>query len=221
VTFIVGGVRPLREAIDEIGALLDREAMPALEGHIERARRSVDAIARGAERTAGIVQDLRTFSRHGESQLAPVDVHEGIEVSLRLLRPRWADRIEIHRDYAALPTLEAAVDELNQVWMNLLANACDAIRDRGTIRIRTVAALDAIQVTIGDDGDGMPPGVERRIFDPFFTTKAQGQGTGLGLAITHGIVARHGGRVVVRTAVGQGTEITVVLPLRPPTAPAP
>jgi signal transduction histidine kinase len=219
VTFIVGGVQPLREAIDEIDAALGGQA-PRGEGAIARARRAADAIARGAERTAGIVQDLRTFSHHGEARQAPVEVHEGIEVSLRLLRPRWADRIEVHRDFATVPPVHATGDELNQVWMNLLANACDAIAGRGNVWIRTALVAGAIHVVIRDDGAGMSPEIERRIFDPFFTTKAQGQGTGLGLTITHGIVARHGGRLAVRTGVGQGSEITVILPLRGSTTPA-
>jgi signal transduction histidine kinase len=140
---------------------------------------------------------------------------------LRLLRPRWADRIEVHRDYAKVPAILAAGDELNQVWMNLLANACDAIAGRGNVWIRTALVTAAIHVVIRDDGAGMSPEVERRIFDPFFTTKAQGQGTGLGLAITHGIVTRHCGRLMVRTGVGQGSEITVILPLRGSTTPPP
>jgi signal transduction histidine kinase len=221
VSFIVGGVEPLRRIVDELREFVVRHPDRALEEAVERAHRAIEAIARGAERTAGIVKDLRTFSRSGESRALPVDVREGIEVSLRLLQPRWANRITIHRDFASLPLVEAAPDELNQVWMNLLANACDAIAEGGNIWIRTEGGADGVVVVVRDDGRGIPSEKLSRIFDPFFTTKEPGKGTGLGLAVTHGIVVRHGGRITVESVPGLGTQFTVTLPWqRPPSASA-
>ncbi len=173
----------------------------------------VDVMARGAERTAHIVKDLRSFSRLGEATRKAFDLHEGIEVSLRLLASRWQDRITIHRDFGDLPLLECDAGQLNQVFMNLLANACDAIRDRGSIWITTrVEGAEAV-VTIRDDGGGIAPEVLERIFEPFFTTKDVGGGTGLGLAISHGVVTAHGGRIEVESTPGAGATFRIVLPL--------
>jgi signal transduction histidine kinase len=214
VSFIVGNIDPLREKLDEIRALAIRHGDQRLGSLAARVSKMFDIIARGAERTASIVNDLRTFSRVGEALPKPTDLEEGIEVSLRLLQPRWAGRITIHRDYGALPRVEAVAGQLNQVFMNLLANACDAIPGAGNIWIR--AASDGRQVTISvrDDGQGIAPEHRPRIFDPFFTTKPQGKGTGLGLAISHGIVTNHGGTIRVTSEAGGGTEFVIVLPVR-------
>ena len=96
-------------------------------------------MARGAERTAAIVKDLRSFSRLGEARRKAVDLHEGLEVSLRLLEPRWRDRITIHRDYGELPLVECDPGQMNQVFMNVLANACDAIEGPGNVWVTTRA----------------------------------------------------------------------------------
>src|SRR5205814_498407 len=149
------------------------------------AREIVAVMARGAERTAAIVKDLRSFSRLDEATRKRVDLQDGLEVSLRLLEPRWRDRIEIHRDYGTLPPVECDPGQVNQVFMNVLANACDAIPGRGNLWLTTRAEGDRVRVTIRDDGVGMAPEVVGRIFDPFFTTKDVGGGTGLGLLETH------------------------------------
>src|SRR5690606_37273742 len=158
--------------------------------------------------------DLRNFSRLSHEGTEWVDVHEGIETCLRLLRPRWAERITIERDFGEVPKIEAATGQLNHVLMNLLANACDAIDGTGTIHITTRVEGDRLHLSVRDDGVGIAPEDVERIFDPFFTTKLQGQGTGLGLSITHGIVTGHGGEIRVESAPGRGTEVRVVLPLR-------
>jgi signal transduction histidine kinase len=144
-----------------------------------------------------------------------MDVQESIEMTLRLLRPRWADRITIHRDYEPLPPIEAVAGHINQVLMNLLANACDAIPGRGNIWLHTTASGTTICVSIREDGVGIAADHLHRIFEPFFTTKPLGEGTGLGLAITHGIVASHGGKIQVASQPGRGSEFSVVLPVHP------
>ncbi len=214
VSFIVGGVAPLREVVDDLRVFADEHPAAGLGGAVERAGRSVEAIARGAERTAGIVRDLRTFSRVGDAGPRPVDLQDGLEVSLRLLQPRWANRIVIHRAFDVVPAIEGEPDELNQVWMNLLGNACDAIVGPGNLWITTRSTGEVVEVVVRDDGAGIAADVLGRIFDPFFTTKRQGQGTGLGLAISHGIVARHGGRIQVESQPGVGTTFIVTLPVR-------
>jgi signal transduction histidine kinase len=214
VSFIVGNVPPLRETLAEVATRAAALRDPEVDAALARVVRAFDVIARGAERTAAVVDDLRTFSRLGEAQPMPTDVHDGLDVTLRLLRPRWSGRITVHREYGTLPRVEAVPGQLNQVFMNLLANACDAIADTGNLWIRTSATDDEIEVLVRDDGAGIAPDDLERIFDPFFTTKPQGQGTGLGLAISHGIVVHHGGRLLVESTPGAGATFRLVLPRR-------
>ena len=214
VSFIVGGVEPLRSALDELTRCGRHVAAPAFADAIARAKRAVETIARGAERTTRIVRDLRAFSYASDGRTTPVDVHEGLEMCIRLLHSRWHGRITIHRDFGALPPVQASPDELGQLWMNLVANACDAIVGTGNIWIGTAPeGTTAVRVTIRDDGTGIPLELQPRVFDPFFTTKPQGTGTGLGLAVSHGIAARHGGRITFTSAPGAGSEFVVTLPL--------
>jgi signal transduction histidine kinase len=220
VTFIVGGLEPLEMAIQELRRGTPSGTAPDLARVLDRMARAVGAIGRGAERTAGIVRDLRTFSHLGDAPSTIVDLRNDIEVTLRLLHPRWADRITIHRAYADLPPFEGASNELNQVWMNLLANACDAIAERGNVWITTASDGEAIRVTVCDDGAGIDPAILSRIFDPFFTTRPPGDGTGFGLAVSHGIVTRHGGRIEVESTPTRGSTFVVHLPIRTTPPPA-
>jgi signal transduction histidine kinase len=214
VAFISSSVAPLRRRLETAAA----DAPPEVAQLLADAREMVAVMARGAERTAAIVKDLRAFSRLDEATRKRVDLHDGLEVSLRLLEPRWRERIAIHRDYGTLPAVECDPGQLNQVFMNVLANACDAIPEGGNLWLTTRADGDRVCVTIRDDGVGMAPEVVARIFDPFFTTKDVGGGTGLGLAISQGVVAAHGGRIEVESAPGRGATFRIVLPLAQPAA---
>src|SRR5213596_2732587 len=150
VAFISSSVAPLRRRLETAAA----DASPEVAELLADAREIVAVMARGAERTAAIVKDLRSFSRLGEAARKPVDLHDGLEVSLRLLEPRWRGRIEIHRDYGTLPPVECDPGQMNQVFMNLLANACDAIAGTGDIWITTRADGAGVSVAIRDDGAG-------------------------------------------------------------------
>jgi signal transduction histidine kinase len=210
VSFIAGNVEPVKEVLERLRALTREQSDPDVERQLDRLGRMFDIMARGAERTASIVHDLRTFSRVGESSPCATDLREGIDVSLRILRPRWTGRIAVHTDYGDVPPVEAVPGQLNQVFMNVLGNAGDAITGEGNVWITTRADTDT--VTVRDDGPGIPPALQGRIFDPFFTTKPQGKGTGLGLSISHGIVTEHGGTIDVQSVPGAGTTFTIVLP---------
>jgi two-component system NtrC family sensor kinase len=184
----------------------------------------VDAIAEGARRATAIAQDLRRFARADVATRQAADLHAGLESTLNLLRHEFkGDRVKVERDYdMEIPPLECYPGPLNQVFMNLLLNAAQAIEEQGTITIRT-RRLDPerIEVIVRDTGKGIPRENLGRIFEPFFTTKGQGgrSGSGLGLAISYGIVERHGGRIVVDSEVGKGTEFRVLLPIRAPGPP--
>jgi signal transduction histidine kinase len=213
VSFISTSVAPLRRRIERVAAAAPAELRQAL----EEADEIVGIMARGAERTAAIVHDLRSFSRLGEATRKPVDLCDGIDTSLRLLESRWRDRITVHRDYGEVPLVECDPGQVNQVFMNVLANACDAVVDGrnvwGNIWISTRPEGDGVEVAIRDDGTGIAPEALGRIFDPFFTTKDVGGGTGLGLAISHGIVTAHGGRITVESTPGDGTIVRIWLPI--------
>jgi signal transduction histidine kinase len=210
VSFIATSVTPLVRRLERAGAAAPSDVRRLL----TEAEEIVGIMARGAERTAAIVQDLRSFSRLGEATRKPVDLHEGIDTTLRLLEPRWRDRITIHRDYGDLPPVECDPGQLNQVFMNVLANACDAIGSSGNIWIATRVDGDLADVAIRDDGPGIPPDVVDHVFDPFFTTKDVGGGTGLGLAISHQVVTAHGGTIELETAPGTGTTVRIRVPIQ-------
>lgn len=177
----------------------------------------------GARRTRDIVLGLRNFSRLEEAKLTEMDLHHSLDTTLSLLQGEIKNRIQVHKNYEPIPQIYCYASQVNQVFMNILSNAVQAIEGKGQIWISTVTLKDSqdkrgrVQVSIQDSGQGIPPEVVEKIFDPFFTTKGVGQGTGLGLSISYGIVHNHGGEIQVRSELGVGTEFVVVLPVRPPT----
>jgi signal transduction histidine kinase len=228
-----GAVAVLEAQLDAVAAArLDPAARGALAAHaattrLDRHRAELpsllDDCAEGARRSAEIVAALQTFARGGGAAAwVAVDLRERLERTLTLLRHRLA-AAHVVRDYGAVPPLECLPGELDQVWLNLLANACDAIGAGGTISVRTRvgaappgaphAGRHAL-IAIGDDGPGMAPAVQVRVFEPFFTTKPEGRGTGLGLSVSYAIVERHAGAIALESAPGRGSVFTVALPLR-------
>ncbi len=168
----------------------------------------------GAERIRDVVQNLRIFSRLDEAEFKKVDLHEGIDSTLRLLsRFYHSGSITLRRDYAELPLVDCYAGQLNQVWMNLLGNAAQAMNGRGEVFIKTALEDETVSVTISDTGSGIAPEHLNKIFDPFFTTKPVGEGTGLGLSTSFGIVERHGGNIKVESRVGVGTTFIVTIPV--------
>ena len=170
----------------------------------------------GAERIRDIVQNLRTFSRLDEAEFKKTDIQEGIDSTVRLLSRYFStDNITLVRDYGELPLIDAFSGQLNQVWMNLLVNAAQAVSQKGgEVRITTRAEGEFVFVAVSDTGGGIAPEHLNRIFDPFYTTKPVGEGTGLGLSISFGIVERHGGTITVDTKLNEGSTFTVMLPVK-------
>lgn len=169
----------------------------------------------GAERIRDVVQNLRLFSRLDEAEFKNVDLHEGIESTLRLLsRYYTSGHITLKRDYAQLPQVECYAAQMNQVWMNLLANAAQAIGNaEGEVLIKTRCDERNVVASISDTGSGIASEDLKKVFDPFFTTKPVGEGTGLGLSISHSIIERHGGKIVVGSVPGKGTTFTIAIPI--------
>jgi signal transduction histidine kinase len=186
----------------------------------------------GTQRVKRIVEDLRTFSRMDHAEYQEADLNEEIERTLSLMEPRLKGGVRVVRDFGELPRVRCSAGQMNQVFMNLLMNACDAMGNQGTITIRTETirsplasghggsgepaargAATGVRLSFSDDGPGIPDHVRGRIFEPFFTTKPVGEGTGLGLSLSHGIIERHGGRISVESVTGSGTTFTIELPL--------
>jgi signal transduction histidine kinase len=162
-------------------------------------------IGRGAQRISEIVKALKSYSYLDRAPVQAVNVHEGLDDTLLILRHKLKAGINVRRQYDPdLPRIEAYGSELNQVWTNIIDNAADALEGQGEISIRTRQVEDMIVVEIEDNGPGMPPEVKARIFDPFFTTKPPGSGTGLGLDISYNIVVnKHHGDIKVHSEPGK------------------
>jgi signal transduction histidine kinase len=204
------------DAIDELRKALEIEYLRSDAPHL------LQSIRNGAQRAGAIVSDLRAFSRGGEEKNEPVDLVAGIETTINLVRPLLSKNITVERKLSPVSPVSGQPGQLNQVFMNLITNAIQAVRARGKearglITVRTSEDDKDVIVEVADDGIGIMPEHRDRIFDPFFTTKPVGQGTGLGLSISYGIVERHGGRMTFTTEEDHGTSFSVRLPKIRPT----
>ena len=213
--------------------IVDRIQEIDLDFMAEDLRKVVGSMQVGTERIRQIVLSLRNFSRLDESAMKPVDIHAGIESTLLILQHRLKSRdsrpeIEVIKEFGKLPLVECYASQLNQVFMNIIANGIDAIEERyqklsvprsdthsGRIAICTrVTAQNTVMVEISDNGTGMPQGIVDRIFNPFFTTKAVGKGTGLGMSIAHSIVVeKHNGKIECISSIGCGTTFQIEIPI--------
>ena len=239
---LVGLLEMYREALPEppeaIAAEIEAVDLEFLEQDLPKVLASMQS---GADRIKEIVASLRTFSHMDEAEMKAANIHNGIESTLTILNNRTKGRgdrpaILIDRDYGEVPPVDCYPGKLNQVFMNLLVNAIDAIEEAnaarspeavaaepGRITIRT--ALDGagewVTIAIRDNGPGIPEASRSRLFDPFFTTKPVGKGTGLGLSISYQVITEnHGGELRCDSAPGQGTEFTITIPLRQTSMPS-
>ncbi|MFB6457460.1 7TM diverse intracellular signaling domain-containing protein [Chitinophaga sp. Hz27] len=239
INFVTSNIKPLKMDIADLRSLLNRydalrdspDIQQELNG-IEKFKREIDidyiheeisslikGIEDGAARTAEIVKGLRTFSRLDESDVKSIDIHEGLDSTLVLLRNGIPSNVNIIKHYSELPKIECYAGKVNQVFMNILSNSLNAIRtkkeqtDHESITISTKQEGEFVVISIKDTGIGMSQAVKEKIFDPFFTTKDVGEGTGLGLSIVFSIIEKHRGRIIVNSAPGEGAEFIIYLPL--------
>jgi signal transduction histidine kinase len=230
IGFVFSNVSTLDDFVKRLRAMLDAyRTVPLPDAEAERMQRhwaelKVDyalkyldsmtqGIREGAERARKIVRDLRVFARSQDDVWQAVDLHEDLESSLTLLNHLLKDRITIHRKFGDVPPVECVRSQIDQVFLNLLANAAQAISDQGAITIETRRENGNAVVAISDTGPGIAPEIIGRIFDPFYTTKPVGEGTGLGLSISYEIVKKHGGHIRAENAPGGGATFTVSVPL--------
>ena len=171
----------------------------------------------GVERIGKIVIDLKDFSRQDQlDNWVMADINAGLQSTLNIVGNELKYKANVVLDLKPLPAIECLPSQLNQVFMNLLVNAGQAIETQGIITVTTEFVDGVVMISVGDDGKGIPDDVMPRIFDPFFTTKGTGEGTGLGLAISYGIIAKHHGTIEVTSSPGDGTLFLIKLPVRQP-----
>lgn len=233
IGFIFSNTKHLKEYADQLFDLIETveknpDQMQSKKAEIEYdyikkdLPRLIQSCQDGAQRTRDIVLGLRNFSRLEEAQLKEIDIKESLMTTLELLSGEIKNRIQINTQFEPLPKVLCYASQINQVFMNILSNALQAIQGPGQIWISTSAIragggdqVGKIQVSIQDSGEGMEPETLEKIFEPFFTTKGVGQGTGLGLSISYGIIQNHGGEIQVRSQKGVGTEFRVIIPVKP------
>ncbi|MDX9994437.1 MAG: response regulator [Rhodocyclaceae bacterium] len=234
VGFVGANLSTLDSYVQDIFSLIDayEQAAAAPEGpqrfaEVRRLRESIDLdflrddirallaeSQEGIGRVRRIVQDMKDFSRVDNRDWQWHDLHQGIESTLNIARNEWKYHCTIERQFAAIPRIRCLASQLNQVFMNLVVNAAQAIEDKGVITITTASVdADTVSVSIADTGKGMSPEVLAHIFEPFYTTKPVGKGTGLGLSLAWEIVERHHGRIEAVSEPGRGTCFTIFLPI--------
>ena len=211
------GVRAAAERLSQLATELDADSV--LRDFAQAIRESQE----GSERIRHIVQDLRAFSHRDDGQVVPADLNRCLDATAHIVWTMMKHSVVLRKEYAPLPPLPCHPMQLEQVFMNLIVNAYQAIEQRvrrdggtGEIVLRTALARDGVVVSVSDDGVGIPAEHAERIFDPFFTTKDVGVGTGLGLATSFDIVRRHGGTLRARNRPEGGTTFEVFLPLAGP-----
>ncbi|XZN98812.1 MAG: cache domain-containing protein [Microcoleus sp.] len=245
VNFIHGNLKYAKQYVGGLMELIDlyQKIYPNFREEIKAKMEDIDldfmtkdlpkilnSMEMGSERIRTIVKSLRIFSRHEEAEIKPVDIHSGIDSTLLILQHRLKANdefleIQVIKQYAELPLVNCYASSINQVFMNIISNSIDALRDaeencadwnqEPTIVIRTlVNDAQNLVVRIADNGMGMEQSAMDKIFDPFFTTKPVGKGTGLGLSISYGIVVeKHGGKLSCISAPGEGAEFAIEIPL--------
>jgi signal transduction histidine kinase len=210
----------LRRAKQKLEELLGEKAPPELKSdrRLSVSLKVIDDSAKvldtGGERIAKIVSRLRSFARLDQAELQRVDIHQGIEDTLAMAAHELGANIEVVKSFSPdLPQIVCNPGQLNQVLLNVLINAKQAISDRGRIEIATERRNGSVVVSVKDDGCGIPDHVLPRVFEPGFTTKGVGVGMGLGLSIAYRVIEDHGGQIEIQSAVGRGTEVTMTLPI--------
>lgn len=239
INFVVSNIKPLKRDIQEIISILNKyneisdpsqlkeklEEINALKKKldsdylIEEINLLLKGIDEGANRTSEIVKGLKNFARTDEADLKKINIHESIEATLTLLNNSVSEnKIKVIRNFGSIPEVECYPGKINQVIMNLLSNAIDALRfsqnQDKTISIDTQMQGKDIMIQIADNGVGIPKEIISKIFDPFYTTKDVGEGTGLGLSIVYGIIKSHNGKIEVRSEVNKNTTFVITLPVQ-------
>jgi len=232
INFIRSNIQPLKEylagykKLANAASKTDAPSLRHLQEEIKKIRGEYDldyadkdvdklisSLVDGTERIIKLIADLRLYSHSDHEYYSNFNLHEAIDSSLSILSHRCKDRIDIQREYGKIPPIKCSPGKIIQVFVNIINNAIDAIKEQGKIWIKTFVNDTNIIIEIRDDGYGILPDNLPKIFDPFFTTKPIGSGTGLGLSISYGIVEQHGGTITVESEAEKGSTFTVSLPM--------
>lgn len=205
-----GDVARQHEILAQIEAIRSADDLPYVVQDVDHLlAESVE----GTTRVKEIVQGLRSFARLDESELKEANINDGIEATLRMIWNELKYKCQVHKKLGQLPSIRCYPGQLNQVLLNLLVNAAQAIPEQGEITIETEATDKHIVIQISDTGTGIAPEHLSKLFTPFFTTKPVGHGTGLGLSVSYGIVQKHNGTIEAQSEVGKGTTFIIRLPI--------
>jgi len=233
INFISGNVPPLKRDIDDILSILNQyEHLVSKHGFqlqfeevyqlkkeldydyvVDEINNLINGISEGATRTTAIVKGLRNFSRLDEDDMKLANINEGLESTILILRNKIKNKAEVITHYGQIPEVICYPGKINQVFMNIINNAVDALDEHGEIVVSTSINEHFVIISIKDNGCGMPESVKNRIFEPFYTTKDVGEGTGLGLSISYGIIEKHKGKITVHSEIGKGTEFIISIPI--------
>ncbi len=236
VNFIHGNIMILQNYVDDMLRLIDlydeysinypqdiKDKIEALKKEIDLdflrddIKDLIKSCTEGTQRTKNIIIDLKNFSRMEEHVLTELDIPKEIDTTLNILNNKFKNRINVIKNYdEGVPKIEAYGGQLNQVFMNILDNAQDAMQDNGELTINIARARGDVKIEFIDNGKGISEENLKKVFDPFFTTKAVGKGTGLGMSISYRIITSHNGTINVESEVGKGTKFTITLPINQP-----
>lgn len=233
INFVSGNIKPLKRDIEDVLKILGEyeKAMEAsgneplkiefnllrneldLDYTIDEIKKLLIGIEDGASRTTEIVLGLKNFSRLDENSKKHADINQCLDSTLNLLHSQLGKEIKIVKEYGNIPDLLCLPGQLNQVFLNIINNAIQALGGKGEVKIITRETVEnSIEIIIKDNGKGMSEETKQKIFDPFFTTKEVGEGTGLGLSISYGIIQDHEGSIKVESTLGEGSSFIITLP---------
>lgn len=236
INFVTSNIAPLKADMNDILTILNQykdatkdspdfqnireeEEQIDLQYSIDEIESLLEGIQEGARRTSEIVNSLKTFSRMDEDVLKESDINDGLASTITILKSELGG-VKLETDYGEIPMVECYLGKLNQVFMNLIDNAIDAVKEahsnpgEGLVKVKTFKKDDNIVIQVSDNGAGMSEEIQNRIFEPFFTTKDVGKGTGLGLSISYGIIENHNGSIEVESEKGKGTTFTITIPIK-------
>ena len=207
-----------------LGENQDPETVQMFDDRFKPLFKNLIAVKEGNDRIKQIVAELKIFSQLDESEMKPNKLLPGLQSTIHIVETQYRGQVEIAADFQGDPEVVCRPARLNQVFMNMIINAIQATNNKqaesggeftGKLNLSTVVNDNTVEIRFQDNGEGIPEEIRSKLFEPFFTTKAVGGGIGLGLSISYGIVEEHGGRIEVDSTVGEGTTVTVVLPLDP------